>query len=91
MYQPLPHVDLLHIAELGVSGDSSEVTFIESVSLKPHAFDSESLEEPRGVCDFPAPKKVNQLRGEFGPRYYNKITVGQQLAQISNVSLKNIV
>ena len=67
------------------------ITVIDTVMMKNHPFDLQSCEQVYGVCDFPVKKKVNQIRGEFGPRHYNRITVSQQIAQISNVSVKNIV
>ena len=70
--------------------DATDTTFIESVILKNHPFDANSSEKSVGICDFPNIKKTFQIRGEFGPRFYNKVSVGQQLAQVTNLSLKNI-
>lgn len=96
MYQPLPHVEVEEVATENSTSTCdhshrSEVTRIETVLINNHPFDLKSCQQLSNVCDFPVPKKVNQIRGEYGPRFYNKITVSQQLAQSSNVSLKNII
>ena len=93
MYQPLPHVEVDDdtFSTVAATENRSEVIKIETVLIKNHPFDLKSCQQHSNVCDFPVPKKVNQIRGEFGPRFYNKITVSQQLAQSSNVSIKNII
>ena len=66
-------------------------TFVENIEVKDHAFDSPSVKKKRGSCDFPPRKLVKQIRGTQGPRFYNKITPSQQIAQFENISVDSML
>lgn len=71
--------------------DDVYVNFVDSVQVKDHPFDSPSLEQMRGACNFPLKKVVEQVRGTYGPRFYNKITPTQQVAKFVNISVDSML
>ena len=96
VYQPIPVLkgpdqDSSNEVEDRDKDSSVYVEFVQKVEVKNHAFDSTSLKQKRGVCDFPNKKTVEQVRGTQGPRFYNKITPTQQFAKFVNISVDSML
>ena len=89
-YQPT--LDLVE-TEVEPAAEDDYKDFIETVEIKDHPFDHTSLRPILGACDYPARKQIRgtQIKGTQGPRFFNRITPSEQLAQFINKSVESML